>query len=141
MLDRAAAKAAGYTDAEIDAFLADQPEGAGPAAGKPLQVTIGGNFDAEAAKAAGYSEKEIADYLRGSAGDIPEDVTTINVPPSEYAEPETTAGGVFGATTRGLAPAALGAGLGFMAAGPPGAAAGAALTTLGPIVPIPLSRG
>jgi hypothetical protein len=68
-------------------------------------------------------------------------VETTDVPPSEYAEPETTAGGVFGATTRGLAPAALGAGLGFMAAGPPGAAAGAALTTLGPIVADPLVEG
>jgi hypothetical protein len=142
MLDRVAAKAAGYTDAEIDAFLADQPAGAGPAAGKPLQVTIGGDFDVKGAKAAGYSEREIADYLRGSAGDIPEDVTTIDVPPSEVAEPETTAGGVFGAVGRGLAPAALGAGLGFMTgAGPPGALAGAALTTLGPIVGDPLVEG
>lgn len=141
MLDRAAAKAAGYTDAEIDAFLADQPAGAGPAAGKPLQVTIGGDFDAEGAKAAGYSEREIADYLRGSAGDIPEEVTTIDVPPSEVAEPETTAGGMFGAVTRGLAPAALGGGLGFMTGGPPGALAGAALTTLGPIVGDPLVDG
>ena len=142
MLDRAAAKAAGYTDAEIDAFLADQPAGAGPAAGKPLQVTIGGDFDVEGAKAAGYSEREIADYLRGSAGDIPEDVTTIDVPASEVVEPETTAGGVFGAVGRGLAPAALGAGLGFMTgAGPPGALAGAALTTLGPIVGDPLVEG
>jgi hypothetical protein len=69
-------------------------------------------------------------------------VETTDVPPSEYAEPETTAGGVFGAVGRGLAPAALGAGLGFMTgAGPPGALAGAALTTLGPIVGDPLVEG
>jgi hypothetical protein len=91
------------------------------------------------------SDDELLKFAQGAApmgaAAPPIPVETTDVPPSEYAEPETTAGGVFGATTRGLAPAALGAGLGFMAAGPPGAAAGAALTTLGPIVADPLVEG
>jgi hypothetical protein len=92
------------------------------------------------------SDDELLKFAQGAApmgaAAPPIPVETVDIPASEYAEPETTAGGVFGAIGRGLAPAALGAGLGFMTgAGPPGALAGAALTTLGPIVADPLVEG
>lgn len=101
--------------------------------------------------------------LSGSAGAPPVPVASVDISPSdsavlasefdgdvsveeqpdasEYVEPQSTAGGIFGAVERGLAPAALGAGLGFMAGGPPGALGGAAITTLGPIVADPLVEG
>ena len=92
------------------------------------------------------SDDELLKFAQGAApmgaAAPPIPVETTDVPPSEVAEPESTAGGMFGAVTRGLAPAALGAGLGFMTgAGPPGALAGAALTTLGPIVGDPIVDG
>jgi hypothetical protein len=91
------------------------------------------------------SDDELLAFANGArpmgAAAPPIPVETTDVPPSEYAEPETTAGGVFGAVGRGLAPAALGAGLGFMTGGPPGVLPGMALTTLGPIVGDPLVEG
>jgi len=91
------------------------------------------------------SDEELLAFANGTrpmgAAAPPIPVETVDVPPSEVAEPQTTAGGVFGAVGRGLAPAALGGGLGFMTGGPPGALAGAALTTLGPIVGDPLVDG
>jgi hypothetical protein len=91
------------------------------------------------------SDDELLAFANGArpmgAAAPPIPVETTDVPPSEYAEPETTAGGVFGAVGRGLAPAALGAGLGFMTGGPYGVLPGMALTTLGPIVGDPLVEG
>ena len=91
------------------------------------------------------SDDELLAFANGArpmgAAAPPIPVETTDVPPSEYAEPETTAGGVFGAVGRGLAPAALGAGLGFMTGGPPGVLPGMALTTLGPVVGDPLVDG
>ena len=91
------------------------------------------------------SDDELLKFAQGAApmgaAAPPIPVEATDVPPSEYAEPESTAGGMFGATTRGLAPAALGAGLGFMAGGPPGVLPGMALTTLGPIVGDPIVDG
>ena len=91
------------------------------------------------------SEEELLKFAQGAApmgaAAPPIPVETVDVPSGEVAEPQSTAGGMFGAITRGLAPAALGGGLGFMTGGPPGALAGAALTTLGPIVGDPLVNG
>lgn len=84
--DRQAAKASGYTDAEIDAYLADQPVGGGPAAGKPLQVTVGGkSFDRQAAKAFGYTDAEIDGYLAGRVGMNAPAVSAVDVPASAFA--------------------------------------------------------
>lgn len=91
------------------------------------------------------SDDELLAFANGTrpmgAAAPPIPVETVDVPSGEVAEPQSTAGGMFGAITRGLAPAALGGGLGFMTGGPPGALAGAALTTLGPIVGDPLVNG
>jgi hypothetical protein len=86
---------------------------------------------------------EEVDYsaLASQFGGAVQPVQTVDVPPSEFAEDETTAGGVFGATTRGLAPALAGAGLGGMVAGPPGALAGAATATLAPLIFDPIVTG
>ena len=56
-------------------------------------------------------------------------------------EPETTPAGLAGAATRGIAPVATGAGLGFLAGGPPGAAAGAGAMVLTPLVGDPIVSG
>ena len=53
-------------------------------------------------------------------------------------EPETTAGGVMGGITRGLAPYAGGAGIGGAIGGPPGALAGAGVAGLSKMVGDPL---
>lgn len=68
--DRSAAKAAGYTDAEIDAFL-KQPSTTRPAPAAP----VAGSFDRTGAKAAGYSDDEINGFLNPPAA--PSDDSTL----------------------------------------------------------------
>ena len=60
--DREAARAAGYSDAEIEAYLRQQGEPA-PASAAPAATSAAG-FDREAARAAGYSDAEIDQFLR-----------------------------------------------------------------------------
>jgi hypothetical protein len=115
------------TNDELEALIAESETGAGDA---DLQAMTNEDLLAIA---------NAPRPMGAAAPPIP--VETTDVPPSEYAEPETTAGGVFGAVGRGLAPAALGAGLGFMTGGPPGVLPGMALTTLGPVVGDPLVDG
>ena len=115
------------TNDELEALIAESETGAGDA---DLQAMTNEELLAIA---------NAPRPMGAAAPPIP--VETTDVPPSEYAEPETTAGGVFGAVGRGLAPAALGAGLGFMTGGPPGVLPGMALTTLGPVVGDPLVDG
>lgn len=81
--DRAAAKAAGYTDAEIDAYLQEQSTRSkdtlvAPAA--PVSSPVPG-FDRDAALAAGYTDAEIDAYLNSEMDreteTIPGSVATV----------------------------------------------------------------
>jgi hypothetical protein len=91
---------------------------------------------------------EESNIPRGVPGAAMEPVSTVNIPPSDYAalaaefgggistpEPETSVEGVGGALARGLAPTAAFAALGGAMGGPPGALAGAAFpAVVDPIV-------
>ena len=60
--DRDAARAAGYSDAEIDAYLRQQGEPA-PVNAAPAAAPAVSGFDREAARAAGYTDQEIDQFL------------------------------------------------------------------------------
>lgn len=112
-----------------------------------------GRFEDVAAVAAQFGrrfgEKEAA-FLRANEGrPVTINANPTGIPTATEAaigqalppRPQTTAGGVFGAMTRGVAPALAGATLGGMVAGPPGAIAGAATATLAPLVGDPIVTG
>lgn len=136
-IDRKAAKAAGYTDEEIDAYEAASGDSANLSSARPEQGAV--SFDRPAAKAAGYTDAEIDAYLRSNTQ--AEALPT----PLEGLPEETTGAGLAGAALRGLAPvgagAALGAGIGSLVGGVgaiPGAAAGAAAGGLATMIGDPL---
>jgi len=61
--DRDAARAAGYSDAEIEAFLKQQGEPA-PVNAAPAAAPAVSGFDRDAARAAGYTDQEIEQFLK-----------------------------------------------------------------------------
>lgn len=101
--DREAARRAGYTEEEIDAYLRQQNQPATQAAPAAPTTT---NFDREAARKAGYTDEEIDAYLSGA----PAAATSQGAPGSIYglAAPAVTAYGYSQPT--GLKPLAQGAG-------------------------------
>jgi hypothetical protein len=92
------ARAAGYTDAEIADYLANQS-----------------GFNAVAAREEGYTDAEIVDHLAGVA------------PKPKKQEPDRSAAQYAGVITNALAPYATAAGLGAAAAGIPSLGIGAPL--------------
>ena len=62
-IDRVAAKAVGYSDQEIDAFLGIKSQVKEPV--KEVAPTLPVKIDTEAAKAAGYTPQEINRFLKG----------------------------------------------------------------------------
>ena len=96
--DAEGARAAGYTDAEIADYLANQS-----------------GFNAVAAREAGYTDAEIVAHLAGVA------------PKPKKQEPDRSAAQYAGVITNALAPYATAAGLGAAAAGIPSLGIGAPL--------------
>lgn len=67
--DRDAAKAAGYTDAEIQAYLQQQAQPA-PAGAVTEPAPAASGFDREAARAAGYTDAEIEQFLKSGTESV-----------------------------------------------------------------------
>lgn len=86
--DREAARAAGYSDAEIEAFLKQQ--------GQPAPVSAApavSGFDREAARAAGYSDAEIEQFLTSGTESTGADTTLLGTA-AQAALPGTMRGPV-----------------------------------------------
>jgi hypothetical protein len=98
------AKAAGYTDAEIADYLAEQEA-----------------FDAAAAREAGYTDAEIIGYI-SAAPAASADAKPVEEPKSSYLD---DAAQLLGVTNRAILPYATAAGLGAAAGGIPTGGLGA----------------
>ena len=77
-IDRAAAKAVGYSDQEIDAFLGIKPQVKEPV--KEITSTPPVKIDTKAAVAAGYTPQEINRFLKG------EKVSSYKIEPVEITQ-------------------------------------------------------
>jgi hypothetical protein len=89
--DREAAKRAGYTDEEIDAFLKGQTQSAEPISApvKPdtTATPSSGTFDRAGAKEAGYTDEEINAFLGVSAPDSSTGLVSSAITGAAYATP------------------------------------------------------